>query len=441
MSTLASQKLYERAVESIPAGTHSNSRFRSPHPLYFSQAEGPYIWDVDGNRYIDCVMGNGAVILGHNHPAVREAIEKQLETGINGGLETELSVALAEKFLSLVSTAEMVRFTNTGTEAAMHAIMMARAYTGRQDVAKVEGAYNGWYDCVHVSTWPDLTRAGAAGQPVPLPGTAGLDDRAVESTVVLPFNDSRAAERILRANQDRLAAVILEPVMIDIGFIPAKKEYLETIRAVTEELGIVLIFDELLTGFRLARGGAQEYYGITPDLSIFGKALTDGQIMAAVAGQRRFMDVSAPGPGRCAFVGTYNGHQVSVAAGMATLDILADGRVISELDRKTQDLKEEFRRLAAKYGVPARMQGQGGHFQWYFNSREVTNYREAAASDREAYAVFQSTLMERGIYTSANYLLHHALSYTHGEEVLAELVTAMDEGLRRVAAGSQVRGR
>ncbi len=328
MTTIQSEALFQRALNVTTAGVHSNSRARSPHPLYFRRAEGPYVWDIDGNRYVDLGMGNGAVLLGHNDPAVQAAVHQAIDAGMTTGLETEAAVRAAELFVTLVPSAERVRFTNTGTEAVLHMLQIARAYTGRQRIAKVEGAYHGWADPVFVSTWPNLALAGPEAAPVALPGTAGLDPGVVGSTLVLPFNDIHAAEALLRQHAGELAAVLVEPTLIDAGFIPADPDFLAMLRRVSDETGTLLVFDELLTGFRLATGGAQAQYGIQADLALFGKALGNGYPVAAVAGKRDVMERSAPGAGNASFVGTFNGHAVVMAAVEASLRQLADGSAI-----------------------------------------------------------------------------------------------------------------
>lgn len=434
-----SQAMYEAANRSIPGGVHSNSRFRSPHPLYYQKAKGAYIWDVDGNRYIDTVMGNGAVILGHDDQAFNERMASYQTSGIVTGLETELSVKAAEKFLSFVKTAEQVRFTNTGTEATMHTMTIARTVTGKQHVAVIEGAYNGWHDAVYVSTWPDLGRAGDVSAPVSLPGTTGLMQEVVESTLVLPFNDLAAAEKLLTANAERIAALILEPTMIDIGYLPAKQAYLQGLRELCDRLNIVLVFDELLTGFRDAAGGAQELYGVVPDLATFGKAIANGYMLAAVAGKARIFEAVTPGKGPCSYIGTYNGHQVSLAAAMAFMEIYEEKNVLATLQARTEHLISEFASSARKHGVAARIQGRGGHFHWYFTDGELTDYRTAAATDKAGYAGFIQELTQRNVYCLPNYLSHHAISFAHDDAVVETLVRQMDESLAAAAKRQSVR--
>lgn len=422
MKTEDSRELYERARRSVPTGTHSNSRVRVPHPLYFKRAEGAYLWDVDGNRWTDFVMGNAAVLLGHGDELVLERTKEALDVGLGAGVESELSASAAEAFLAAVTTADAVRFTNTGTEAMMHAVHVARAVTGRRALAKVEGAYHGWWDNVFVSTWPDLSRAGAADAPRPVPGAEGLSSDAVESTVVLPFNDLGAARRILGEARDRVAALVLEPVMIDVGFIEPEPGYLKGLRSLTTELGIVLIFDELLTGFRLGMGGAQGLFGVRPDLSIWGKALANGFPIAALAGTREMMARTEPGPGNASFVGTFNGYRPSLAACRATLERLADGSVVRRLQERSLAFKEAFEGLGREAGVPLALHAGGGHFQPYFTDVPVHDYRSAATTDGGRYSAWVAACEAAGTQVPGKALLHGAFSAAHTEADLRELL-------------------
>ncbi|MDQ0189048.1 aminotransferase class III-fold pyridoxal phosphate-dependent enzyme [Alicyclobacillus cycloheptanicus] len=388
--------------------------------------------DVDGNQVLDVMMGNGSILFGYADEEFDERFTHYLTSAIPTGVETELSVQAAEKFLSLVPTAEQVRFTNTGTEAILHALMIARTYTGKEDVAVIEGAYNGWSDAVYVSTWPDLTKAGPIERPASLPGSAGLQKAVVDSTLVLPFNDLEAAEKLLTAHHERLAALVLEPVMIDVGFIPARKLYLEGLRTLCDKLNIVLVFDELLTGFRLSEGGAQVHYGVVPDLSIFGKAIANGYVLAAVAGKRDVLAMTVPGEGPCSYVGTFNGHQVSLAASLACLELYEERKVFQTLSARTRTLVEESRRLSEKYGVPFRIEGEGGHFHWYFTDHRPVDYRDAAASDKVRYAVMHEVLEQRQVLSAANYLGHHAISMAHDDAILSDLLAHFEAGLATI---------
>lgn len=436
MNSDRSQQLYQRGRRAVPAGTHSNSRAATPHPRYFSRAGGAHLTDLDGNDWIDFVMGNGAVLLGHGDPHVDAAVKEAVDLGLGAGVESELSIEAAELFLELVPAAEQVRFANTGTEAAMHAVHIARAVTGRPAIAKIEGAYHGWWDDLFVSTWPDLARAGAASAPTPLPGGEGLRGDTVAEAVVLPFNDLGAARDILGRERERVAALLLEPAMIDVGFIAPQPGYLEGLRALCSELGIVLLFDELLTGFRLANGGAQQLYGVTADLSLWGKGLANGFPIAAVAGRRELMERSGPGPGNAPFVGTFNGYRPALAACKATLEQLRGGKVVAELNRRSQALSAAFDAAAAELGVPARLHAGGGHFQPYFTAEAVSDYRSAATTDPTRYGHWHAHLMGQGLWLVGKALLHNAFSAAHDDHDLERFLQAGREALQQI--GEQI---
>lgn len=392
MQLTASADLYRRAAQRVPGGVHSNTRARAPHPIYFERAEGPYLYDVDGNRYLDFILGNGAIILGHGHPGVQEAVRDTLANGMTTGSETRQAVEAAELFLSQVPTADMVRFANSGTEAVLHAMELARSATGRPRVAKVEGAYHGWHSDMYVSAWPDLSLAGPADAPLPVLTHRGADQAVSERTLILPFNDVEATRRLVEAHADELAAVIVEPVMMDIGYIEATREYMQELRSLTERHGIVFVFDELLTGFRVAPGGAQEYYGVRPDLSTFGKAIANGYALAAVAGRQEVMEQAKPG-GPCAWVGTFNGHAVSMAAAVATLKEMAGGHVWRQLQERMDYLEQGFAARARELGEEVQLHGRGGNFHWYFTKNPVHDYRSAAGANAARHRAFGKSVV------------------------------------------------
>lgn len=433
MDFTASKILYARYERCTPGGVNSNTRSRSPHPLYFQKAQGSSIVDVDGNRFTDILMGNGAILLGHGHPAVQEAVRAALGAGLTTGVECALGCQLAEKFLSIVKTMDMVRFTNTGTEAVLHALRLARHATGRKRIAKAEGSYHGWSDEAFISVWPDLAKAGSVDDILPTPGTPGQRSELVSETVVLPFNDIARSLAAIERHADDLAAVILEPILIDIGYIPATKEYLAALRGACDRHGIVLIFDELLTGFNVAPGGVQEIHGVVPDLATYGKALGNGYPIAALAGREALMRMLEPGRGPV-FVGTFNGHAVNMAASLASLDLLADGGVQKAVDARLRKLIGRFDASARQFGVDAVMQGGGSHFQWYFTARPVKDYRSAATSNRSAYQAFVGALFEHATLFLPNPLSHHAISHAHDDEVIERLAHVFHQGLRAAAA-------
>lgn len=428
-----SRLLYERAIKTVPYGVHSNSRYREPHPIYFKSGKGAYLYDVDGNEYIDLNCGNGAVIFGHGNQEFMDRFNANLAlcSGLTTGAETELAVRAAETFKRIMPV-EMVRFANTGTEAITHVMHMARAYTGKNDFALVEGAYNGWTDYVNVSNFPSLKDVGDAKRPNAVAGSGGLDKAAVESSLIVPYNDLEATRTLLFENKDRIAALIIEPIMIDVGFIEPQKEYLSGLRNICDETGVLLVFDELLTGFRVKDGSCQKHYGVTPDLSIFGKAIANGHILSAVAGKEEIMNIAAPVGGKTGYVGTFNGHVYSLAAGLAAMEMLEDGKVRETLQKRTEYLKSQFESSAEKLGISAILNGQGGHLQWYFADC-VNNYRDAAGSDVQNYLVFAKSLVEQGLLAIPKHLAHHAITLGHDDAVLEKIVAAMNKALDEVA--------
>ena len=428
-----SELLHHAAARVVPGGTHSNSRLRDPHPIYFERAEGAYLFDVDGNSYLDFTMGNAAVVLGHGHPTVTAAVADAVAAGLTAGYETRTAVEAVQLLASIIPGFGKARFANTGTEAVMHALRIARGATGRDRIAKVEGAYHGWYDDVWVSCWAAPSELGPPDRPRSPAGSRGLSVHADE-TLVLPFNDVEATARLVREHGADLAAVIVEPVLIDIGWIPARQEYLEGLRALTTEFGALLLFDELLTGFRVAPGGAREVYGVVPDLTVYGKALANGYPLAAVEGRSDLLDLTdAAAGGSVSYVGTFNGHAIALAASVASLELLRDGSAQRRLQELTERLQAGIRQLGEEYGVAVVAAGGGGHFQPYFTAGPVTDYRSALASSPAHYRAFAQALARHDILVAEKPLLHSALSLAHTEEHVDALLAAAEEAFDKIA--------
>lgn len=427
-----SKKHFQEAIKSIPAGVSSNSRVQKPHPIYFESAKGAELFDIDGNRFIDLNLGNGAVILGHKDPEVTRQVAEVLATGLTIGVENTLTKKLAEEFLSTVPSMDMVRFTNTGSEAVLHALHIARFATGKEKIAKSEGSYHGWVDETFVNVFHDISKAGSLDNIITVPSTAGLHKNAIDDICVFPFNDTTRTKKVIEENSENLAAVILEPIMIDIGYVPANKEYLENIREMCSDLNILLIYDEVLTSFRVAPGGAQEFYTITPDLGIYGKALANGYPLAAISGKEQYMRMTEPGKGP-AFVGTFNGHIVPITAALATIPVLKDISTQQVLDERTQRLKKSFSKSAESFGISAKFYGGGGHFHWYFTDSEVYDYRSAKKSNEQIYASFASSLFDQGVLVSENSISHHAISLAHDDQILEELEEYFHKALEHVS--------
>jgi glutamate-1-semialdehyde 2,1-aminomutase len=426
----SSKKLYQAASVFVTGGVQSSFRYVEPHPLYFSKAKGAYLWDVDGNRYVDCLVNMGACILGHGDPKVTEGVRTHLRSGLVSTQETELTVDLSRTLHKMIPSAEIVKFTNTGTEAVMHAIQIARGYSGKNKIAKLEGGYNGWYDYALVSTHPRLEEAGPANAPVAVAGSAGLSKDATTETIILPYNNIHDTSRIISEHKDELAAVIIEPVMFNIGCVKPRNDYLKVIRQLTEDLGIILIFDEVISGFRLAPGGAQEYYGVTPDISTFGKAIANGYPLAAVVGKREFMKVTDPKTGKVAFAGTYNANQIGIAASNATLKQLRTGRIQKRFHEQSKWLKKQFDSIAEDMHIDALLSALGGKFQVYFMHEEPVDYRTAIKTDARKYAAYYKSVLDSGVLMHPTPTFHHGLSAAHTRTELNIILKAMENGLR-----------
>ena len=416
-----SERIYKKYSKVSPGGVQSNYRFEPPHPTYFKRGSGSRIWDVDGKEFCDYLIGYGSIILGHGDQRVKKAVIEALEAGLSSGIETELNFKLVETLRDMIPSAEMARVCNSGTEAVMHALMIARAYTGKDKVVKAEGGYHGWYDPVLVSYHPGFKEAGPEKNPVPIPASLGLDRAALGSSLIIPYNDAASARRIIKSHKDEIAAVMIEPICFNTGALMPKKGFLEELREITTELDIPFIFDEVITGFRIAPGGAQEYFNIAPDLSIFGKAMGNGFPISAITGKADLINLSRPG-GKVAYAGTYNGNQVVAAASHATLNILKDGSVQRHLAKSTEFLSKTIGGFAEgrRYGI--HFQGIGGKFQIFFSDRTISNYRETISVNAKTYALFRKKMWEEGILFHQHELFHHGVTDAHTKEDLSEFM-------------------
>jgi len=429
MKTEQSESLFQRCSGVVPGGVHSN--FRAP--IYFRTARGSRIWDVDGNEYIDYMVGNGACILGHADRDIESAVLEAVRRGLTAGLESELSLSVAIQLRDMIPCAERVRFANTGTEAVMKALMIARAFTGKVKIIKVEGGYHGWFDEAQVSVHPDPALAGPARAPRPVLDADGFRPNTLDCVLVVPFNDAAALEEALEKNREKVAAVLIEPVMFNCGCVLPKHGYLSAVRELTRRHRVVLIFDEVITGFRLAPGGAQERFGVIPDLAVFAKAIANGYPLSAVVGRGEMMDLSRPG-GRVLYGGTYNGQYVVLAAAAACLAKLRDGAVQRRLQAATRRLSEGFAEYAQALGLAARLEECGGQFQVFFVDRGITNYRDAQSADSKAFSEFQRVVLREGIWMHRSYLFHHGVTFAHSDADLDAALVAFNKGLRAVKA-------
>ena len=424
MSGPRSQDLYDKAKKLLPGGVNSPVRTFDPYPFFTSYAKDSRIYDVDGNTYIDYCMAYGPLLLGHAHPEVVEAVRQQLDKGTMYGTPSEAEVELAELLTKIVPCLEMVRLVNSGTEATMHAIRAARGYTGRNKVVKFEGCYHGAHDYV-------LVKAGSGAATHGAPTSLGIPQETSKNTVVLPFNDVESLDKAVAQNKDEIAAVIVEPVIGNSGLILPKDGYLQAIRKITKEHGIVLIFDEVITGFRLALGGAQEYFNIIPEIATLGKIMGGGFPIAAFGGKKEIMELLSP-LGKVYQAGTFSGNPVSVTAGLTVLEILTRERnaLYKRLELMCNRIRNGLRDIVEDAKIPAQVSGLASMFQIFFTDRLILNYEAAQTSDKAKFMRYQQQLMKRGVFVPPSQFETCFLSTAHTDEDLGKTLEAMDLAIR-----------
>ena len=397
MDWTRSEELLQRSKRVIAGGVNSNVRLLAvPRPLFFARGEGPRITDVDGNTYLDYVLGQGPLIHGHGHPELLAAAVAAMGRGMMFAAQHELEVELAERVCGMVPAAERVRFGSSGSEMIQAAFRIARAHTGRDKILKFEGHYHGWFDNVLVSVAPPMDAAGPREAPRAVAGSRGQCPAALEDVIVLPWNDIELLERTLRSRAEEIAAVITEPVMANVGCILPRPGYLDRMRALCDELGIVLIFDEVITGFRLAPGGAQELLGVTPDLCTFGKAMAGGFPIACLAGRDDLMESLTRGVNHS---GTYNANLLVTGAAIACLDLLtrSQGQAYRHLRSQGERLRSGIAAAAESAGVQVQIQGIGPMFHVAFADEPLTDYRTSTRQDVPRYHQLCRALLERGV--------------------------------------------
>ena len=405
-----SRELQRRAERYLPGGVNSPVRaFRAVggDPPFLVRAEGAYLWDADGNRYLDYFGSWGPMILGHAHPLVVEAIQRAAERSASFGASSAAEADLAELVVAAMPSIEKLRFVNSGTEATMSAIRVARAFTGRKYVIKFEGCYHGHSDGL-------LAKAGSGVATFGLPGSAGVPPEIAHWTLTLPFNDLTAVKEAFAKHQNEIACVIVEPVAGNMGCVPPATGYLEGLRRITQETESLLIFDEVMTGFRLALGGAQEMFGIDPDLTCLGKIIGGGLPCAAFGGKARMMDLLAPlGPVYQA--GTLSGNPLAMAAGIATLRHLAEhrGEIYPALEQHTAAIAKGIAAAAQDAGIAMETNRVGSMVTWFFNAAPVTDFSSAATSDTEAFGRFHRAMLDEGVWLPPSQFEAAFLSAAH----------------------------
>jgi len=430
-----SEAIYEEAKKILPAGASSNVRIyrHEPFPIIFDRGKGSRVWDIDGNEYIDYLLAYGPLILGHCHPSVVNAIKEQIQKGTMFGTTTELEVEVAKKIAGMVPAAEMVSFSNSGTEATMEAVRIARAFTGRDKILKFEGHYHGHHDYVLFSVESPSSVAGLELTPTKLPFYPGIPEGVSHTVIVAPWNNLSALERTLKKYANDIAAVIMEPVVGSSGVIPPADGYLKGVRDLTQKSDVLLIFDEILTGFRIAKGGAQEYFGVTADLACFAKALGNGAPIAAITGRRDVMGMI--GPGKIGYGGTYNANPLSLAICKATLDVLSknDGEAFSRMNSITKNLMDGLQQACDKVGHDAIVQGVGPMFQLYFTRlKKISTYRQSQQCDYEKFKDFREMMLERGAYFHPDGTERLMLSAVHTIEDVEKTLAAAEDCLGKL---------
>ncbi|HJT76032.1 MAG TPA: glutamate-1-semialdehyde 2,1-aminomutase [Gemmataceae bacterium] len=423
-----SREAFERASQFIPGGVNSPARAFGAvggQPLFIARGEGPYLYDLDGNQYLDYVGSWGPLLLGHCHPRVVRAVEEALHRGASFGAPTELETQLAELIVDAMPAVEMVRLVSSGTEASMSAIRLARGFTGRDGIVKFAGCYHGHVDSL-------LVQAGSSATTLGVPNSPGVPMGCTADTLVLRYNDVQELSETFAAQGDRIAGVILEPVVGNMGLVPPRSEFLTELRRLTEKHGALLIYDEVMTGFRLAYGGAQQLYRQAPDLTVLAKVVGGGLPVGAYGGRADVMGKVMPA-GPVFQAGTLSGNPLAMAAGVATLQELREHPPYARLEQLGRTLAEGLDRAATAAGVPHQVARVGSMWTLFFNPEPVTDYDVAKRSDTARFARFFWAMMDRGVYLPCSQFEAAFLSAAHTEQHIEQTLAAAREALAEVA--------
>ena len=429
MSYKNSKEIYDKAVKFIPGGVNSPVRaFKSVHreaPIFVKKAKGSKLWDEDGNEYIDYICSWGPMILGHNFKNVIEGVREEIENGSSYGLPTKLEVELAELITKCCPSMDKVRLTTSGTEATMSAVRLARAYTGRNKILKFEGCYHGHSDALLVKSGSGLLTDGYQD-------SNGITEGVLKDTLTVPFGDKEKIKEILEKNN--IACLIMEPVPANMGVISPDVEFLKFVREICTATSTVLIFDEVISGFRLSLGGAQEYFGITPDMTTLGKIIGGGYPVGAFGGKEEIMNLVAP-IGRVYHAGTLSGNPISVRAGLETVSYLYNNRetIYKELENKTKYITENLEKLAKKYNVPVCINRLGSLYTIFFTERnEVKNLEDALSSNTENFATYFNTMLDNGIVIPPSQFEAHFISLALTDEDIAKTLEVAEKAFKNI---------
>lgn len=423
-----SMELYKEANQYSPGGVHTSIRNVEPH-LVFTKAEGAYIYDADGNKYLDFQAAFGPYILGHNYKKVNERVIDALNrTDLYGVGSTDLEIECAKKITKHVPSAEQVLFCNSGSEATYHAIRLSRAVTERTKLIKFQGCYHGWHDYVARNMLSEPHMIGKRD-----PGSAGMMDEAIDNTLICTFNDLENVEQTFKENKGEVAALIVEPIPHNIGCIMPEEGFLQGLRDLCDQYGAMLIFDEVITGFRHSIGGFQKVSGVIPDLTTMGKAMANGFPMAAVAGKKEFMQRYNTYPGGDVwFAGTYNGHAVGTAATIATMEIMETEPVHEHIFDLGERMRQGIRDIHNRLGIDAYVAGFGSVWTTYFMNFEPKNYTDLMQNDAELYVKYRKKLLERGFFKMPMNIKRNHISYSHTKEDIDNTLQAIEDVLNEI---------
>ncbi|HID26343.1 MAG TPA: glutamate-1-semialdehyde-2,1-aminomutase [Methanosarcinales archaeon] len=420
--TNKSEKLFKKAIDLMPGGVSSPVRAIKPYPFYVESASGSKIKDVDGKEYIDYCMAYGPLILGHNNPVIKRAVFEQLEKGWLYGTPIELEIELAQRIINLYPSIDMLRFVNTGTEATMSALRVARGFTNRNKFLKIEGGFHGAHDAA-------LVKAGSGATTLGTPNSLGIPEDTTRHTLQVPFNDIEAMTSAIDAYKGDIAAVIMEPVLGNIGPILPNKGYLEDVRAITKENDILLIFDEVITGFRLALGGAQEYFGVTPDITTLGKIIGGGFPIGIFGGRKEIMSLVSPSGGVYQ-AGTFNGSPISLSAGLAVLNFLEKEKVIDKINKVGDALRKSLKDIILDLKLQFSVSGIASMFKVFFGDLPK-NYQEVLKCDKEKYLEFFHNMLKSSVFLPPSQFETNFISIAHSNEDIEYTIETYTNNLKR----------
>lgn len=428
MDTRSSKEIFERAKKAIPGGVNSPVRaFQSvnkEYPIFIKSAKGCKLYDEDGNEYLDMIGSWGPMILGHNHPEVLETVKKAIENGTSFGLPTKKEVELAELVKSCYKGIDKIRLTTSGTEATMAAVRLARAYTGKNKILKFEGCYHGHSDSL-------MVKAGSGLLTFEHQDSNGITEGVMKDTITLPFGDIEKIKELIEKEKD-IACIIMEPIPANMGLVETDKKYLQEVRDLTQKENIVLIFDEVISGFRVSLGGAAEYFGIKPDLITLGKIIGGGYPVGAFGGKEEIMNLVSP-VGGVYHAGTLSGNPVSVSAGIKTISILKDRpEIYREINEKTKKIVEGIRELIGKYEIPATVNSVGSLYTIFFSKDKVQTLEDAINTDDKLYEIYFTTMLENGIIAPPSKYEAHFISLAHKSEDIEKILETVEKAFKNM---------